>query len=89
MNITINGTEVEVFVGARVKDALLKYSRQAEQATREGEKRVTDARGNTLDLEGALSENQQLLIQNVAHQNHPKIKHNKLKKNTKNNGGSL
>ena len=82
MKIKIEDTEVEVFSGARVKDALLKYSKPMERAVREGEKVISDRWGNTMAMEGALSENQQLFIQHIKNPD-PR------NQDIQNNGGSL
>ena len=65
MKICINDRELEIFSGARVRDALLKYSKKQYQAVKEGKKKITDKRKNPLDLDGELSAAQQLYIVNT------------------------
>lgn len=62
MNIRIDDKDVEIFSGARVGDALLKYSEKEYQAVREGKKQVKDKRNNRVELGGELSDNQWLYI---------------------------
>jgi hypothetical protein len=65
MKVIINDTTIEIFNGARVKDALLKYSKAEYRAVLKNKGNVTDKHKNPLDLDGELSENQQLYIENV------------------------
>lgn len=60
MKIFINDRGLEIFSGARVRDALLKYSKKEYREVAERKKKVTDKRKNPLDLEGELSDAQQL-----------------------------
>lgn len=69
MKIKINDTELEIFSGARVKDALLKYSQPLYEAALQGKPVVTDRWQNILDPDGALSENQHLLVKTSDHTN--------------------
>ncbi|NIM14473.1 MAG: hypothetical protein GTO45_20840 [Candidatus Aminicenantes bacterium] len=62
MRIRINETELEIFSGARVNDALLKYSKDQYRAVVRGEKQVTDQWNHPLELEGELSQDQQLYV---------------------------
>jgi hypothetical protein len=62
MRIRVNETELEIFSGARVTDALRKYSKEQYRAVARGEKHVTDQWNHPLDLEGELSEDQQLYV---------------------------
>jgi len=62
MNIRINDKMIEIFSGARVRDALLKYSAREYHAVDEDKKQVTDKRGNRVDLDGELSDGQRLYI---------------------------
>jgi hypothetical protein len=64
MRVEIDGTEVEVFSGARVQDALLKFSRKVLRSVKEGKKEVTNNWGNNIDLEGHLSDGQLLRVIN-------------------------
>ncbi|UCH93426.1 MAG: hypothetical protein JSV88_24570 [Candidatus Aminicenantes bacterium] len=65
MKIFINDTEIEIFSGARVRDALLKYSKKEFQAIIQGKKKVVDKHRNPIDPEGELSDAQQLYITGV------------------------
>jgi hypothetical protein len=62
MKIRINETDIEIFSGARVMDALLRYSKNQYRDVMQGKKQVTDHRHHPLGLEGELSEYQQLYI---------------------------
>jgi hypothetical protein len=62
MRIRVNETGLEIFSGARVGDALLKYSKDRYRAVVRGEKQVTDQWNHPLDLEGELTEGQQLYV---------------------------
>jgi hypothetical protein len=66
MNIRIDDQELEIFSGARVRDAILKYSAQEYRAVREGKKKVKDKHNNTVALDGELTHNQSLYIANGA-----------------------
>ena len=62
MNIRINDEELEIFSGARVKDALAKFSNNEYLAVIQGEKQVKDKRNNTIDPDGELADGQQLYV---------------------------
>jgi hypothetical protein len=66
MRIRIDETEFEIFRGARVNDALLKYSKDQYRSVVRGEKQVTDQWDHPLDLEGELSEDQQLYVIHIS-----------------------
>lgn len=65
MKIILDDEVVEIFSGARVKDVLLKFSSDALEAVVSKKLQVIDRWGNPVDLEGQLSENQQLHLQNI------------------------
>jgi hypothetical protein len=54
MKVSLNGREVEVFSGARVRDALQLHAAHELPAVETGEKHVYDRWGNQVDLEGEL-----------------------------------
>jgi sulfur carrier protein ThiS len=60
MVIKMNDKEVEIFSGARVRDALLKYSKDAYGSARSGEIVVVDKNRNPVDLDGELISGQRL-----------------------------
>jgi hypothetical protein len=62
MRIRVNDTELEIFSGARVSHALLKYSKEHHRAVVQGKKQVTDQWDHLLELEGELCEDQELYI---------------------------
>lgn len=53
-----------MFEGARVKDAVLKYSKEKYRSTHSGETIVADKYDNRVDPEGELSHDQRLYLQN-------------------------
>lgn len=55
MKVFINNQEVELFSGARVKDALMKYSLKEYYLVMEGEKVIVDDMGNRYSLDGEIS----------------------------------
>ncbi|MFP4016314.1 MAG: hypothetical protein ACLFUI_04725 [Halanaerobiales bacterium] len=61
MKVIIND-EIDVFQGAKVKDAIRKYSMEVFQAVKEGQKIVVDQNGNQLSLDGELISGQQVFI---------------------------
>jgi len=56
MKISINNREIEIFSGARVKDALMKYSVEDYHHVMKGKKMVVDKMGNRSSLDGEISE---------------------------------
>jgi hypothetical protein len=66
MRIRVKDTEIEIFNGARVKDALLKYSVPQYWDVVNGKKIVTDKFSNPVDLQGELSDAQQLYLTDVS-----------------------
>ncbi|MCP5046518.1 MAG: hypothetical protein GY940_05050 [bacterium] len=68
MKIEIDKTEIELFTGAQVRDALLKYSRQAYNDVRSGKKQVLDKWDNPMEPGGQLSGGETLRLENVRNQ---------------------
>lgn len=63
MIVYLNEKKIETFAGARVKDALLKYSKEKYRDALSDKIRVTDIYDNTVHLEGELSDDQRLYLQ--------------------------
>lgn len=66
MIVTINNQEIEIFAGAKVKNALSKFGQQEYKAVQAGEKKIVDKNGNPVDLDGALNEGSKLFVKNNA-----------------------
>ncbi len=62
MQIRINGKTVEIFAGARIMDAVRRYSRTAWKQVRANEKKVFDAYGHEVALDGELGGGEELFI---------------------------
>ena len=62
MKIRINGKTVELFDGARVMDALRKYSRADLESIKNKNKKIVDSHGHRLELDGELSEGDEFYI---------------------------
>ena len=62
MKIKVNGEEVEIFSGARVKNVIMKYSREEYKKIKDGEKVVEDKYGNQIMLSGELTGREELNI---------------------------
>ncbi len=62
MHITVNGREVEIFAGARVADAVRKFSRAEWTRVRKNEKAVCDRHGHEVGLDGELHEGEALVV---------------------------
>jgi sulfur carrier protein ThiS len=62
MKIRVNGQEVEIFSGAKVGDALRKYSRADWNLVRNNEKKVTDRYGQEVGLDGELNGGEELRV---------------------------
>ncbi|MGE5342852.1 MAG: hypothetical protein ACM3SY_15370 [Candidatus Omnitrophota bacterium] len=62
MKVYVNDQELNLFSGALVKDALFAYSEEAHESVRKGEKKVMDKWGNTVELNGELSDGQILFV---------------------------
>jgi sulfur carrier protein ThiS len=66
MTVQVNGQPVEIFNGARVQDALRRYSETEYHLVSAGEKMVVDHRGDRVYLDGALSDGDVLLVKNIS-----------------------
>jgi len=64
MKVKVNGRGIEIFNGALVKDALLKYSKEEYKFIRDKKKIVVDKRNNKRFLSGELSAGETLFIKN-------------------------
>ena len=62
MKVFINNKKIEIFTGARVKDALLKYSKKDYHLVLKGERAVVDTKGNEISLDGEVSEGEIFFI---------------------------
>ncbi len=64
MKVKVNDREIEIFNGALVRDALLKYSKEEYKFIRDNEKIVVDKHNNKRFLSGELSAGETLYIKN-------------------------
>lgn len=62
MKVIINEKPIRLFEGARVKDAIRKFSEIYQEQMPESPYTIADAHGNIIRPEGRLSENDQLFI---------------------------
>ncbi|MCP4147341.1 MAG: hypothetical protein GY757_06280 [bacterium] len=62
MNLQLDDQKIEVFAGARVRDVLMKYSEEVYKNVLSGKQNVVDKYGNHIDLDGAVSNWQQLSV---------------------------
>ncbi len=62
MIIEVNGEEIEIFSGARVKNVIMKYSQEEYEKIKAGEKIVEDKYGNQVMLSGELTGREKLKI---------------------------
>ncbi len=62
MLITINGKTIEIFAGARVMDVLRRYSRAEWKQVQANRKKVYDAHGHEVALDGELDGGEELFI---------------------------
>jgi sulfur carrier protein ThiS len=62
MLIKVNGKTIEIFEGARVMDVLRRYSRAAWKQVQANKKKVTDAHGHEVTLDGELDGGEELFI---------------------------
>jgi len=62
MKIKIDGKTVEIFAGARIMDVVRRYSRAAWKQVRTNEKKVYDAYGHEVALDGELGGGEELFI---------------------------
>ena len=70
MVVQVNQKEVEVFAGARVRDAVLKYAKDVYRSARSGETIITDKNSNPVDLDGELTNGQRLFTSPVQRASH-------------------
>jgi hypothetical protein len=66
MQIKVNEQTIEIFAGARVRDVLRKYSRTEWTLVRKKIKKVTDAHGHEVGLDGELNGGEALVIEDRA-----------------------
>ena len=66
MQIKVNEQTIEIFAGARVRDVLRKYSRTEWTLVRKNKKKVTDAYGHEVGLDGELNGGESLVIKACA-----------------------
>ncbi len=66
MQIKVNEQTIEIFAGARVRDVLRKYSRTEWTLVRKNKKKVTDAHGHEVGLDGELNGGEALVIESCA-----------------------
>ncbi len=62
MIIFVDDQEIEIFSGALVKDAVLKYSEKVYRDILHGKKQVNDKWKNEVELDGELIDHQHLYI---------------------------
>jgi len=62
MRVKVNDEEIEIFSGACVKDAVLKYSRTAWKQIESGRKTVLDRHGHEVAPDGELSGSEELFV---------------------------
>jgi hypothetical protein len=62
MQIKVNGQAIEIFSGAKVKDALRMYSSSELKRVKRNEKKVCDRHGHEVGLDGELSGGEELVI---------------------------
>lgn len=62
MLITINGRTIEIFAGARIMDVLRRYSRAEWKQVQANRKKVCDAHGHEVALDGELGGGEELFI---------------------------
>ncbi len=60
MKVTVNGQEVDLFSGAKVRDALRRLSRLELEAAEKGERKVFDRWDNEVGLDGELTGGERL-----------------------------
>ncbi|MGZ2371604.1 hypothetical protein ACXR6G_17625 [Ancylomarina sp. YFZ004] len=66
MEVFINHTAVSIFKGARLSDAVLKYSKESHKLLMNHQIRLEDERGNSMDADGCLWDGIELFIKNKA-----------------------
>ncbi len=66
MEVIINQTSVSIFKGARLSDAILKYSKESHKLLMNHQIWLEDERGNSMDTDGRLWDGIQLFIKHKA-----------------------
>jgi hypothetical protein len=61
MQIKVNGRAIEIFSGAKVVDALRRYSPAEWTRVRKGQKKVCDRHGHEVGLDGELIGGEELI----------------------------
>ncbi|MCK4943582.1 MAG: hypothetical protein KAS65_08390 [Candidatus Aminicenantes bacterium] len=62
MKILINDQMIEIFEGARLQDAVRKYSETELKQIEKEDKKIVDRKGNPLALDGELSDGEYFYI---------------------------
>jgi hypothetical protein len=62
MNVFVNGKKITLFDGAKVKDALLNFSKTGRLSEKY---EILDSFGNSVDAEGALQEGSRLFVRTI------------------------
>jgi hypothetical protein len=62
MQVKVNGQTIEIFAGAKVKDALMAYSSEQWKRVRNNQSTVHDGRGHLVGLDGELGGGEELFI---------------------------
>jgi hypothetical protein len=62
MKILINDQMIEIFEGARLQDAVRKYSETELKLIEKEDKKIVDRKGNPLALDGELSDGEYFYI---------------------------
>jgi sulfur carrier protein ThiS len=70
MQVKVNGKTIEIFAGARIRDVLRKYSRAEWTLVRKNKKKVRDAHGHEVGLDGELNGGEELVVQACAPAEH-------------------
>jgi sulfur carrier protein ThiS len=65
MQIKVNDKAVEIFAGARVEDALRKYSKAACRQVQKNRKAVFDRHGHEVALDGELNGGEELFVRSL------------------------
>jgi hypothetical protein len=60
--VFLNDEKIETFAGARVRDAILKYSKEKYRAVLKGKILILDKHNNQVHPEGELSDDQRLYL---------------------------
>ncbi len=66
MQIKVNEKSIEIFSGARVRDALRKYSRAEWKRVQKNEKMVCDRHGHEVGLDGELNGGEEFVLKACA-----------------------